>query len=219
MMHDAKTDMPPLLSTQMSCTRRSFNDNAFSGDSASEGDDTDNEGGGTKPKIKPNDAHKKIYIEATPFIQGLLSDPPKSDADKKADAEQAKAINKDIVEQNKKDGLADETQCQIAHVIFESTAILAALYVERLKKDPKDSQARDWIDHHDSSLKRVNRQNGYPEVWTLEASIFPKGKTGKASQTGQSANDKNGTPAAGTGRQRDANQESEAESSGKSGVI
>ena len=173
-----------------------FSTNAFGDDSASESGGTDNEDG-VKHKIKPSDAHKRIYNAATPFIQKVLSRPPKTDAEKQANREEVKALNKKITEQNKKDGLEDESQCQISYVIFESTALLAAPFVERLEKNPKDSKAQEWIDYHDSSLKMVNRQNGYPNVWTLEASIFSKDKSGKPSPQGKSTDEKKDSPAGG----------------------
>jgi hypothetical protein len=173
-----------------------FHENAFGDDSASEEDDTDDQST-QKSKIKPNDAHKKIYASATPFIQSVLANPPTTDADKKARAEQVQDIHNKVAEQNKKDGLEDGSQCQISYVIFESTAILASPYVARLKANSEDTQAKEWVKYHDSSLALVNRQNGYPKTWTLKDSIFPERSAGGADQGSGSGGRKKGPSPAG----------------------
>ena len=151
--------------------KEEFHENAFGLDSESETDeDSDKESDKHEPLGKPNQEHQKIYESATPFMQDLILRPPATDVENKAVIEKAKAFNDQIKEQNIKDGLKDDevTRFYIQYTIFSSTALLMKPYLERLEKDRNDTEAQQWVTHHDSVLEKAVRENGYPKSWSLK---------------------------------------------------
>lgn len=153
-----------------------FGENAFGDDSDSEGEE-EGEDGGENVKAKPNQAHMAIYNSATPFIQRVLAHPPMTKEEKDANIKEVKAINQQIKEQNVKDGLQgdDVFQLYIEYTIFESNAIQAKPHIDKLRNNPQDSKAEEWVTYYDSILDRAIRTHGYPTSWTLKESALPKG--------------------------------------------
>jgi hypothetical protein len=164
-----------------------FGENAFGDDSDSE-DDEEEEDSGENVKVKPNQAHMAIYNSATPFIQRVLAHPPMTKEEKDVNLKEVKAINHQIKEQNVKDGLEGDNvfQLYIEYTIFESNGIQAKPHIDKLRNNPQDSNAKDWVKYYDSILERAIRTHGYPTSWTLKESALPKG-TGRAPKNARNA--------------------------------
>ncbi|XMA20319.1 hypothetical protein WAI453_013110 [Rhynchosporium graminicola] len=138
-----------------------FADNAFEGsDSGNESDNSIEAEEMTT--LRPNAAIKAVYRDATLLIQGILDDPP-SKREKSQMMKEVDKFNKQIKAQNKTDGLAEKELGHffIQYTIFESQALLAKPYWEKLKNDPHDSIALEKMEAIEKALKNTITKHEY----------------------------------------------------------
>ncbi|CZT08612.1 uncharacterized protein RAG0_13610 [Rhynchosporium agropyri] len=149
-----------------------FADNAFGGsDSGNESDNNIEDEEMTT--LRPSEAIKAIYKDATPLIQGILGDPP-SAREKPRMMEEVAKFNKKIKAQNKTDGLAEKDLGHffIQYTIFESQALLAKPFWEKLKNDPSDSIALGKMEAIEKVLKNTITKHEYNSGWCYKALGF-----------------------------------------------
>jgi hypothetical protein len=150
-----------------------FSPNAFGDDSGSE-EGEDHRRNETQDMLKPNEAHKSIYKDATKFIQEVLQNPPMTKEDKEACKGKVAAFNLKIKEQNQADGLkgTDLGKFYIQYTIFETNAILAKPSLDILRGNREDSAAKENLQKYEDALRIAIKDNEYEDSWCYEALGF-----------------------------------------------
>ncbi|KFY31835.1 hypothetical protein V493_00753 [Pseudogymnoascus sp. VKM F-4281 (FW-2241)] len=138
-----------------------FHDNAFGNDS-----DTESEEGFENygPSV-PDEVCMKIYERATPYIRNLQRN-TFLDEDTKAALDN---LNKEIGEHNESHGLTEERKYDfyIDYGIIATNLDLARPYAERLKSNPDDGQALQWVIYYQNVVTNHIREKGYPNSWVI----------------------------------------------------
>ena len=140
-----------------------FAENAYENEDGAD-DDNDAMNMEQSEAPKPDDFRKKIYAEATTYLGKLMTDP--KDAEAKLELEK---LNKQIKEQNIKDGLPKEDlqNFLIQVPTFVSNFELAQGYYKALEKNPDDDIARQKLSNINDMLGQLNQRHGYPETWFI----------------------------------------------------
>jgi hypothetical protein len=134
-----------------------------------EGPDRENSGDGMEGLEQevpiPHKVIYEIYQKATPHLAQLQKLPKSKAAPKALDS-----VNEEIKKLNQKDGVDPLDQWVIRYQEFAEIYQKARPAIDRVRKDPNDSEAKKELEEHSKALAEIIRRNHYLN-WNINLDI------------------------------------------------
>ncbi|KIW09709.1 hypothetical protein PV08_12052 [Exophiala spinifera] len=136
-----------------------WGDDSDSDDSSDDSSDEDNVDNGEQV---PDEFRMRIYEQATPHVNKLLAKYKDSSSQ-----DEIELLNQKIRGKNEGDRLPNKESFLIRTEVLRAIGLEMSHVKSRLKKNPKDEDAFNQLVSLDKQLKKLCRNNHYPESWRL----------------------------------------------------
>ncbi|TGO07225.1 hypothetical protein BTUL_0306g00020 [Botrytis tulipae] len=152
-------------------------------DSDSEDDSEDDSGDDDTSQGRPDEYIKKVYAEATPWVQKVLINGGTFDRNQSGKKDikwtesrefndiktKQEEFNQKIMVYNKSKKVQKNQHTFDITTTHLFNSMQAKPYVEKWKKDHSDRSALEWIVYFSKNIQRLNKEKGFPLDWNFKS--------------------------------------------------